>query len=252
MSIWRNKANVILHDQTTQPLDFYFTKQTGTPSTLDGAVAIDDTTITLVDATDFAVDEFILILSAQGRFYAGQITAKVINLLTLDTPFDFAFADGDEVLPISPEMNVNGSITPQIFKIRGDIGETNIPIKIDVTRIIFKLITTDPPEFSDFGDIANGLTNGIVLRRNNGLISNIVNVKTNGDLANLTYDLTFYEQTGPQGINGIVGRLTFAGQEKHGVAIRLGIDESLDLIIQDDLSSLISFRIIAQGHIVED
>jgi hypothetical protein len=35
-----------------------------------------------------------------------------------------------------------------------------------------------------------------------------------------------------------------------GVAIRLGPGEDLEVLIQDDISSLVKFHLIAEGHVV--
>ncbi len=243
---------VNVQDQTTQPLDLFFSKQDGTETVLAENAFKDSSKIVVSDVSGFTVGERVLLLSDSLRFYEGTILSIDTDSLFLDTPLDNNFYINDDAVPLTIEMNVNGSVNRQIFKIRGELGTIDIPLEIDITRILIKIICSDPPAFDEFGDIVGGLTKGIVLRRANGATSNIFNAKTNGELANLMYDLTIYEQTGPLAVNGLAGRMTFAGQDKHGVAIRLGPDESLELIIQDDLSTLVSFRIIAQGHIVQD
>ena len=112
------------------------------------------------------------------------------------------------------------------------------------------MVTDGAPTFLLFGDLAK-LINGIVLRRNNGTVDNIFNIKTNGELNNLCYDVSFYRATNPSGVNGIGARMTFGGQSKHGVVIRLDPGESLQLLIRDDLSDLLTFRLVAQGHVVD-
>ena len=42
--------------------------------------------------------------------------------------------------------------------------------------------------------------------------------------------------------------MTFSGQDKLGVALRLNPGEDLQLIIQDDLRGLTSIEILAEGH----
>lgn len=243
--------DVNIQDQTTRPLDIFFTKDTGATDFLSVAASFDDTSITLVDDTDFNVGDYIGIFAAGDKFYFGTIlTLPGGNVLTLDTPIDSPFPIGSFIAATSREMNVDGSISAQTFVIRGaGVGST---LKLDITRLIFQIITTDSPTFEEFGDIADGLDNGCVLRRNNGEVENIFNVKTNGELSNLMYDLTFMDASNPSGVNGIAGRMTFAGQTKHGVALRLETGDTIDFIIQDDLSGLLTFRIIAQGHVVEN
>ena len=104
-------------------------------------------------------------------------------------------------------------------------------------------------DLSTFGDLT-ALTEGIVLRKVDGDYRNIWNVKTNNDFSNLAFDLKIYEKTNPaQGIDGLSCRYSFAGQEKHGVALRLEPGEKLEIINPENLTGLTSFRVIAQGHV---
>ena len=107
------------------------------------------------------------------------------------------------------------------------------------------------PNLALFGNLTE-LTNGVVLRRVDGETNNFWNVKSNRDIGNIAYDLTIRLASNPQqGENGILARYTFAGQDKHGVAVRLNPGDSLQLLIQDDLTGLDAFNIIAEGHYVD-
>ena len=248
--------DVNIQDQTTRPLQLFFTKAIGAPTTLSANVVIESRTISLTDATNFNIGNYVGIFSGasgERRFYFGEVLAKAGNDITLDSPIDFAFIAGDNVISTIRELgDVDGSVTPQVFSI-GPFGEGGGAggFEIDLTRILIKMITDNAPSFPSFGDIAGGLDIGLVLRRNNSEIDNIFNIKTNGELTNLCYDLTFYSSLNPSGVNGIGARMTFGGQSKHGVVIRLAAGESLELVIQDDLTDLLSFRVVAQGHIVD-
>lgn len=241
---------VNLQDQTTPPIDLFFLRILGAFTTLAIDAEIGDQIITVTDDSGLVVGKTLGLFSATGnRFYFGIVLDISSDGVELDSPLDFAFQVGDNIAPLSKDMNVDGSSTPQLFQIRG--GGPTSTIEIDITRIIIQMTTTDIPEFIEFGDLT-ALTKGIVLSRNNGIINNIFNAKTNADLANLMYDLAVIEEAKAFNTNGIVGRMTFAGQDKHGVAIRLQPGDTLDLLIQDNLSGLLSFRIMAQGHVVTD
>ena len=91
------------------------------------------------------------------------------------------------------------------------------------------------------------------MRKVDGEQRNIFNAKTNGELANLMYDFDIEAATNPQqGQDGFTGRMTFGGQSKMGVVIRLGQGEDLQMLIQDNLSSLEILEIICEGHIVDN
>ncbi|GAG07260.1 unnamed protein product, partial [marine sediment metagenome] len=155
------------------------------------------------------------------------------------------------VIRSTKDMNVDGSVTRKTFAITPPVD-----IEIDVTRIMFQMITTGFPELNMFGDIVGasppfGLFRGVVFRVVNGKNVNYFNAKQNSDLALLMYDVKEYEAA-KHGVNGIGGRLTYSGQSKHGVTIRLALGDTLEIIIQDDLTSLLKFRMLAAFHEVED
>ncbi len=242
--------DVFIQDQTT-PVIIAKMSTVDAESTLSVATAIDDLIITVTSGTGFLVGQYLSIFSPiSNRFYVANIIAVNTNDLTLDSPLDFAYPIGSFVTGGSTDMAVNGSVTPVVFAIRNT--DEAVGITADITRIILKVLTATPPAFDEFGDIVGGLTNGIVFRRIDGITRNVFNVKTNGELAGIMYDLSNAEPINPnQGQNGFIGRLTFAGQSKVGVTLRLAPGEDLQMIIQDDLSSLELFEIVVEGHEVE-
>lgn len=215
---------------------------------LTNTVAIGDYDMTVDVVTGIAVGEYVSIFNvAANRFYLGTILSISVNTLTMDTPMDFAFPSGSFVTSGIRNMNVNGSVTPVIFGLRNT--DTAIGKAFDITRLMFTCLTTNAVDLSKFGDIVGGLTRGIVVRSKNGVFQNILNAKTNGDLKNFMFDFDVASATNPaQGQHGFSGQMTFAGQNKIGVTIRLEPGEDIQIIIQDDLTTLLDFKIIAEGH----
>jgi hypothetical protein len=244
---------VNIQDQTSIPVDFFFTQIKGPPTTVAVATAIDDRTVTVTSAAGCAVGDYFGMFNADdvnnNRSYFGTIQSIAGNVLTLDTPIDFAFQVGNTAACFTREMNVDGSVTPQYFSVQIGSAATQ---SVDITRIMISMITDTAPNLVLFGDLLS-LTNGLVLRRVDGTMHNIWNVKNNGEIANLCFDYDPSLATNPaQGQNGAKFRYTFAGQDKHGVAIRLEPGDRLEAIIQDSLLGLLQFRIIAEGHYVTD
>jgi hypothetical protein len=244
-------VDVNIQDQITPPLDLYFTKSMGAPVTLTSVTAIDDRIVNVSSAVNIAIGNYIGIfsgVSGEQRFYFGEVLAVNTLAITLDTPLDFAFSIGDIVTSSTRELNVDGSVTPQIFGITNGGPTTETPI--DINRIVLA-IDCVAPQWTDFGNIENGLVNGIVLRRVDGFTQNIWNAKSNADLALICYDMDI--RTGV-GTDGVSARFTINGPDKHGVVIRLYGGDSLQLIVQDDLlpaEGILKFRAIGQGQITE-
>lgn len=243
---------VILSDQTSPPLVVSMSRVTNSTS-LTASPSIGDTTIEVAAATGMIAGAYITIADPiSGRYWVGhQIGAIATLTITVDTPMDFAFPIGAEVSAGTHDMSSTAGTlaSPVIYSVRaGEV--TDVPVTIDITRIILTCTDGDAVAMNLFCGGA-ALTNGIVLRTTDGTTQNIFNVKTNQDLMNLAYDFEAQYVAGtPGGFDGMVTRLTFAGQNKMGVAIRIGPGEDLEILVQDDLTGITTFEVIAEGHVV--
>jgi hypothetical protein len=227
--------------------DLYFIKQLGTPTTLAVQTAIDDRTVTVSSAASFSQGNYLAMFStdvqASARYYFGTVLSVVGNVITVDTPIDYAFKVGSNVLSTTRSLNVNGATTPQVFEVRAGGQDTNLII--DVTRIIVSMECDSAVDLNKFGNLPP-LTNGIVLRQMNGDYRNKWNIKKNIEFGVLAYDLSIFQASNPiQAQDGLLTRYTLNGPDKHDAVIRLYPGESLQLIVQDDLTGLTDFRMIA-------
>ena len=241
---------VILKDHTTDILTVPFLKER-TSVTLAVDTIIDDRDITLEAGHSAVVGEIVeLAKFGTDVFMQSAITAVNVNVITLDQPVNNVYLTTDTAIVSSNALNVDGSITPQIFSILP--GPTQ---RGHITRIIIEMRGTLDMSFSTFGSIAPALTNGCVLRikRADGTFTNLFNFKSNGDFIEQSYDHTFFPNNG-QGIRGFTARLTWAGQGKHGSAIPLdgALGEELQVVIQDPLNvvAMARLHLIGQGHTV--
>lgn len=238
-----NNVKIAIQDQHTQVVTNYLDIDIGT-TTLTAGLAIEDLIVNVTGGHGAVSGNIIDIVEA-GRFYQGIILSVSVNVLTMDTPLDFAYTTSAIVRIGNHNLAVNGSVTTVIAKTTPPSG-----VKWDITRVMVHIEDDSAMDSGRFGGIA-GLTNGVVLRMKDGTHQNIYNVKTNGELSQRSYDLT-YDDKAPAGIFGLTCRTTFAGPSKHGVVIRLdgNTGDELQLLIQDDLTELTDFHIIAQGHVV--
>lgn len=244
-------VEVELQDQHTPAFDTKFSQVVGSTTTLASDAAEHAYSISVTTGHSFtAGDNIALFDTGVSRGYAGQVLSIAgNNTVNLDTPINFAFPSATTIVSeVTHDLAVNGSGTRQTFLVSSP---ASFGISLDITRIMFAITTTAFPEMNMFGDIAAGLTRGVVLRAVNGTTTNLWNAKDNHDLILLMHDVQFYEAA-KHGVNGLGARLTYSGPDKHGVTIRLDPGDSLELIIQDDLTSLLSFEMAAAGHIVSD
>lgn len=187
-------------------------------------------------------------LKENKRFFESEVTAVNVNAVTLADPLDYVFTvAGIESAHIHDhEMAVNGSVTPVTFHITPP--DNTI---WDVTRIIFQMTCAESMDSTTFGCIPS-LANGCVLRKIGNPYFNIFNLKRNSDFILFSYDVE-WDIEDPLGTFSFKCRSTFGGPDKRGVSVRLDADRSdhLELIVQDDLTGLVSFRALVQGHVFE-
>lgn len=240
---------VNIQDQTSQTIDDFMCQSITGPYILSADTVPDSYTIDLVSAAGLTVGDTIGLFknSTDPQSYFGVIQSISTNTLTMDTPLPVVFPSSDSVLfEVLCDLSVDGSSTRQIFTLTN-----NSSVSLDVTRIIIQMDTATTPQFDEFGDLP-ALTNGCIFRLalSDGTFQNIGNWKSNQDMAAYMYDLDLLSAF--FGANGVKGRMTFAGQDKHGVTLRIRENEELQFIIQDDLTGLNEFRIMVQGHFVTD
>lgn len=241
--------DVMLNDQTTPTVISRFALPVLNTTTTAG-ISIDDRVVPVADNTGIQVGHrFVIFNTDENIFDVVSVVAIDANNITVDCPIAFAFPPGSFVDVGDTDMAVDGSVTPVVFGLRGPDTGDNVALSADITRIIFHCTTSSAPKFSEFGDIVGGITNGLCLRRRNGFSSNIFNIKKNSELIGLCYDFDIFSASGA-GADGFSARLTFAGQNKMGVTIRLEPGDDLEFIVQDDLTPLTSFHVTAEGHIV--
>lgn len=242
-----NDVDVNIQDQHTRTGDVFFSQVIGSLVTLAADTVADTYDLEMNPGHGILVGEQLVLFDTEsGRLYIGEALTVVSNDITVDTPINFAYPAATSALTRSAkELNIDGSTTRQTYSISNPLD-----LEIDITRVMLQMQTTNFPELDMFGDIVGGLTRGLVLRVTNGINVNYFNVKQNGDFALMMFDIKEYEAA-KHGINGLGGRLTYAGQSKHGVVIRLAQGDSLDIIIQDDLTSLVKFRMLAAFHVVD-
>ena len=245
--------DVLVGDQATDSMDIHFVIVNAENLTLSVAAAKNDRQITLTAGHGFVIGSYITLIKP-AHYYRGIVTAVNTNLITLDTPIcsNFGIAETEVkrgTRNLIPNASGGGPVIAKIF-VPEFQGET-----LDITRIMMQMTTTNPTPWNSYGD-RSILVNGLVLRvvYDVGLpterIVNLWNVKSNAEYGLHSYDIQFIEQTGPQAVNGVACRSSWAGQDKRGVVIRLTYKDELQVLLQDNFSTILSQYIMAEGHLV--
>lgn len=221
----------------------------GTGTTLTAAVIAGDTDINVTSAAGFIVGGYVHMgtIPVTTEPVHPQITDIIANNIFLDRPLDNNYANGEDVSVAVVNMSGVGSL----------IGALAAPIKYrylpqtgrkeHITRIILSMTHSSAGSDDQFGGIP-ALLNGVVLRVSiNGQIGTFTNWKNNSDITLDMFDVEYSDKAGP-GLFGTKGRGSFS---RIGVVVALddATGDYFEILIQDDLQDLTSFRIKAQGHV---
>ncbi len=248
-----NCISICIQDQHTEPVDALFAQ-----SVSEFTLAVDTVasgveagtliySFTAVAGHGIAINDEIILLDPDADRSFQAIAIDVVgNVITVDRPIDHVFpATTGLGRIIITNMAVDGSTTPQIFSARAGT------VPIDFTRFLVTMLGGNASmDDGLFGNIP-ALTNGLVFRIVNSFQKTIFTFKTNGDIKQFCFDVS-YANNAPAGQTGLSARISFAGPEKHGVTLRIGPDDVLQWIVQDDLTELNALRVAAEGHFTQD
>jgi len=223
-----------------------FYKLNGLSTTLAVQANAGDTQLQVVDGSGFSTgDELKICQSDTQEIGLLTITNVAGNILTLDRTLANTYTVGLNVCKVDSNMAVNGSLAnPLTFKIKPPTGT-----KWQITRFLISITDGSAMDDGLFGGIPE-LSNGVVLKAITEAGRTVVfgNWKNNGDIKLDMYDVE-YSDKAPAGENGLRGRWTFTKAE---VVAEINGDDPLqemEVVIQDDLTDLTSFRIKAQGRV---
>jgi len=248
VGIQKISGDVSVQDQHTEIVDVYLCREISTTALASEAVA-NTRSVTLATGHGAVVGNVLCIKN--GTWYQGRILTVVGDVITVNQPFNRTYPTGSTARITSSDMNVNGSVTPVVFSIYPPA-----TLKWDITRIIGVIRDDAAMDDGKFGGLAQ-LAVGVMFRVkiDDTHYNNLFNARNNGEFAVRTYDVSYIDATlGPSGQYGLRFRRSFNGFDKNGVVVRLypGGDNRLEVVVQDDLTGLAYFSVVAQGHVVED
>lgn len=213
---------------------------------VSGILTLTEDTITgtnyiIIDEGSWAIGDTIQLVMI-GRYYKGQVVAINGNNLTMDTPLDWNFTvAGTQAFEFDLNMARDGSVTPLHYP----LGPVASNIESYISRIIFHCVDDADGDDTKFCG-GPALEKGIIFKYSGARDFNIFNIKTNGDLAKLAYDLTYHDKAGG-GLYAVSSRLTFASDSKMGTYLRLSNESYVEFIVQDDLTHIEELTYTIEG-----
>jgi len=230
------------------PINDYFHTHTGVSTTLTVASIIGATSVTVASVVGFAIGNDIQI----GGHVSADITyTKIINIIGNVIYINRPLGNTRAIGSIVEKVNINMATT--IGTIAAPISYKVVPsdgLVWHVERIMLSMIHTTAGDMGLFGNITS-LTNGCVLRKYNGVdgtFSTFDVWQNNSDIYLDFANLSFITRSGGGGAYGTVGSGSFS---EIGVTIKLeaSLGDYMEILIQDNISGLVDFRLKVQGHL---
>lgn len=215
--------------------------------TLSAPITKEAYQFTVTNATGIIVGSYFHIIDNNTGAHDHElliVTAVNTNTITVNRPLDYSYTvAGTAVNRVNREANVNGSIASPIkFILTPPPGEVWHLGTLNITM-------RDDSEMDDakFGGVA-ALTNGVLLRVKdvNDNYDTIFHARSNSALFRKGCDLE-YSTKAPAGTYGLRAKLSI--KDEVDAVIRLTSTDTLELVIQDDLTGLLGFSVVALGHI---
>ena len=223
-------------------------QHTGISTTPSSPIAMGDVAVNFTSVAGFAEGSEVK-LTEDSKQELGLMT--ITDITALVVTFDRPIGNDYTVAAVLEEVTTNMSAvagtlaSPQIYEVDPPVG-----VVWQFTRILFSITTATAPDDGKFGGIA-ALPNGVSLRATTASGRTVVfaNWKSNGDMKLDMFDVPYTDKA-PAGNHGVNGRWTFTKAE---IVAELDGDASplqkLEVLIQDDLTGLISFRMRGQGRV---
>lgn len=239
-------VDVNLQDQTSIPLNISFMGNVSSV-VLASNVTVDTRTC-VFNGGHGITTSYILCFKEGDRHFQSRVINVNTNTITIDSPFDYGFTTGASVFKGVTSMNVDGGTTPVIFRVSPLSMDSSV--QWDITKIIIHIEDDAAMDDTKFGGIS-ALTNGVVMRKKDGTYVHFFNAKDNGALIDYCSIYDYSEKAGGGGYGFRVVK-AFGGQDNQGVVIRLAASSSdeLQIIVQDNLTTLTDMHATAIGHVV--
>lgn len=233
--------DVWIQDPTTPPFHYYLMNEQKTDITLTEIVPVDVNIINVSAGHGFTTSSYMVIYE-NNKYLQAKVTAVNTNAITIKTLTANTFSLDAIVIRGSIEMNIDASVTPVTFK--WFPRSANIPLHIQYG--IIKMINQTEPDDSKFGDIA-AIINGLIVRRENGIITNYGTYSNNSDFAEFGADVKYSDKAGGGAFSTTI---IFEMKKIFGTVIEMNpsLPDMFYSIAKDNFSGLLRFRFSILGH----
>jgi hypothetical protein len=237
----KGSLDVAIQDQTTDRISLFLAQILGLIESMTGTGKDVDTFNVVTDGVVPAVGNYLCLQED------GKITQEEITVVTLVSGNEYTITIA---VPLDYDYTTDGSCSTELAFMVGPKGN----FSWDINRIMVAMVLATAGDDGLFGNIAALTTNQYFRKEDSGNSQNLFTVRENADFALEGYDVAYTIRSSGGGEFGMRSRITFNGQDKSGVTIRLdgATNDTFKTVIRDqDLTDINKYRIKVQGHVVE-
>jgi hypothetical protein len=185
------------------------------------------------------------------HFFQAIVTNVVVNAITIDSPFPFAFTVLTNCWRGTKNAAVNGSVTAVPYALYPPPG-----FIWDISELTIYLQDNAAMTHDVFAGLIAALTNGLYLRvQKTSLLhyEQIANIKSNQDFFVNSWKTKYMSNMGA-GQFGLLSVKLFGNEQNMGSDVRLigNNFDNLEVVVADNLSTLVSVFIKAHGYSLLD
>ncbi len=232
-------SEVLVTYPVKTPADYYLYQTVATP-TISSSTNIDDVVLNVVSSAGVVVDQAITIYEGVNMFQS-LVTGITGTTITISSPLDFAFTTLALVECGDWNLAVDGSITPQVYKIKIPTITT-----AHIHTVNISILDSSDMDDSTFGGLPQ-LTNGILFRFVDTIEKNLALIVNNIGFWESGFD-TNYADKAPAGQYGFKARRDI--WKANGTVLQLigSTNDEFQIHVRDDLTGLDLLACTINGH----
>jgi len=238
-----NAVPVNIQDQHSESVDLYLHLDTAQP-TLTSPIAVDEVVFDIDSNAGIAGGDAITIHEG-AFFYQALVVSSTALSVTVSTPCDKVFTVDADMYIGAWNMAVDGTV-PKTFEVHPPPS-----LEFDIYSITISGLSETQMDGTTFLGIADGITNGLLLRVVDGQTKNLGLIVNNLGFEEFGY-LTTYLGANKKSEYGMLSMKHV--RDDNGVSIRLNgtTVDKFEAIIRDNLASESLMAVIIHGHVVTD
>jgi hypothetical protein len=242
--------NVHTADIHTELVNIHFSRDLGNADPIASAVTAGDSVISVTDSTKFAPLDRVTVaedsVKESNTIIVRASSGAPLHQLTLDRPIENNYTTAALVREISTDLSLgNGTIaSPVIYQIAPPVSEV-----WHIKTLSLTMVDGANPAIELFSGIT-ALLNGLVIRSEGTTKRNLINIKKNEDLREYFGGTEIDIQQKTAGGDWMITGL-WKIADHYGAIVRLdgAAGDSLQAIIQDNLTAITDIELVAQGHL---